>query len=266
MKLAFYTLNDALLADVRVEAMFETLRSDGVQLYRVQEAGDFQSGTTALLALGGDGTFLSASAMVYGAQIPLLGVNLGRLGFLSENKPEDVAQALLAGEYSIEKRTMLSLSCASRKAYALNEVCVSRAASAMLGIDVVVDGHSLPTYWADGLLVSTSSGSTAYSLSVGGPICAPQAKVLIIAPIAPHNLNVRPLVVSDSSRIEISLHSREAQVSLAADNVRTAIDSTEKISVCAAPQPLSIVCLQKTNFIEALHSKLFWGEDVRNSK
>ena len=266
MKLAYYTKNSRMLSDPRVAALMDALKGGGAVLYPAESSSDIREGTFALLAIGGDGTFLSASNLVQGTGVPLLGVNLGRLGFLSENKPEDVARPLLDGDFKIEKRTMLRARCNGRELYALNEVAVSRVSAAMLGIDVSIDSQPLPTYWADGLLVSTSSGSTAYSLSIGGPICTPQAKVLIIAPIAPHNLNVRPLVVPETSRITIRLHSRDSRLVLAADNVNSVESSDSVVEISAAPEPLGIIALGKSSFIEALRTKLFWGEDVRNSK
>ena len=147
---------------------------------------------------------------------------------------------------------------------ALNEICVKRQGAAMLGIDVEVDSRPLPTYWADGLLVATSSGSTAYSLSAGGPICLPDSRVLIIAPVAPHNLNVRPLVVPDSAGIKISFRSREDELRMALDNRGYVIPSSSVISVHAVPGALKRVELGGSNFIEALRARLLWGGDVRN--
>ena len=149
--------------------------------------------------------------------------------------------------------------------YALNEITVHRSGAAMLGINVSVNGDSLPTYWADGLLVATSSGSTAYSLSAGGPICTPDAKVLIIAPIAPHNLNVRPLVVPENTRINISTVSRDGRVILTMDNRTLTVDDSTSIDVSVAQFSLKRVRLPKSSFVKALTSKLFWGEDIRNN-
>lgn len=149
--------------------------------------------------------------------------------------------------------------------FTLNEVSVHRSGAALLGIDVRMDGHPLPTYWADGLLVATSSGSTAYSLSVGGPICAPEAKVLIIAPIAPHNLNARPLVVPDTTEISISMRSRDDSVMLSMDNRNHLVEPSVSLDVKVAQFSLKRVRLKNTSFIKALTTKLFWGEDIRNS-
>ena len=147
----------------------------------------------------------------------------------------------------------------------MNEVSVHRSGAALLGIDVTIDGHPLPTYWADGLLVATSSGSTAYSLSVGGPICAPESKVLIIAPIAPHNLNARPLVVPDSTKVSVSMRSRDGNVMLSMDNRNHLVKPTVRLDVMVAQFSLKRVRLENTSFIKALTTKLFWGEDIRNS-
>ena len=134
----------------------------------------------------------------------------------------------------------------------------------MLGIDVEIDGSPLPTYWADGLLVATSSGSTAYSLSVGGPICTPDSKVFIVAPISPHNLNVRPLVVPQTAKIAISLRSREDMAVLSVDNRSRRISAGARISVSEAPVRLKRLRTGGDTFINALRTRLLWGEDVRN--
>ncbi len=150
--------------------------------------------------------------------------------------------------------------------YALNECTVHRSGAAMLGVEVTVDGTRLPTYWADGLIVSTSSGSTAYSLSAGGPIVLPQSRVLIITPIAPHNLNVRPLVVPDTSVITLRMQSRDRKVIFTADNRTAETDGDARIEISVAQFSLKRVRLNKSDFINALTEKLFWGEDIRNIK
>lgn len=265
MKLACFSKNRSHLSDERVSSMLEALRAGGCEIVVISGREDLPGDVDVLLSIGGDGTFLAASSIVSGSGIPLLGVNTGRLGFLSENRPEDVAAPLLQGAYTLEYRTMLDVCCDGEHYTALNEVSVSRVGMSMLGIDVELDSQQLPTYWADGLLVSTSSGSTAYSLSAGGPICSPQARVLIIAPVAPHNLNVRPLVVPETSRIRIGFHSRDRRIAFATDNSDRLVGSGSTISITAAGERLGILTLHKSNFINALRTKLFWGEDVRNS-
>lgn len=205
--------------------------------------------------------------------IPILGVNFGRLGFLSENRPESVLPALMEGEFSVEYRTMLNATLKGKNArrdigllpYAVNEVSLHRSGVGVLGINVEINGEALPTYWADGLLVATSSGSTAYSLSVGGPICMPDTKVLIIAPICPHNLNVRPLVVPDTAKISISIQSRDPKAIMTMDNKTMEIDSDWTVEIAVAQFSLKRIRLAKSEFVSALTSRLFWGEDMRNN-
>ena len=197
---------------------------------------------------------------------------MGRLGFLSEYSPEEACEAILSGSYTLEDRALLETkvegemldSDSSFWPYTLNEISVLRGGASILGIDVCLDGNPLPTYWADGLLVSTSSGSTAYSLSVGGPICVPESKVIIIAPVAPHNLNVRPLVVPDSTVVTISMRSRDKVVAMSMDNRNVRLSSDARLEVKVAQFSLKRVRLKKSSFIKALTTKLFWGEDIRN--
>lgn len=217
-----------------------------------------------MLSVGGDGTFLGAAGMAAPAGIPVAGVNLGHLGFLSENLPGDIVEALNSGNFHIQERAMLKAVVGGKDFLALNEVCVSRVDGSMLGIKVSVDGKALPTYWADGLLVSTPSGSTAYSLSVGGPIVMPSSKVLVIAPVAPHNLNVRPMIVPLESSISLGFVSRGDSVRFSADNRSEIIPASATVDVGVAQFSLKRLCLDKSNFINALSEKLFWGEDKRN--
>lgn len=271
MKLAIYIGKEGLETDARLARLTQDLESGGCQLYPLRQGEKPLEGTDMVLSVGGDGTFLSTAGLVVEDGIPVVGVNLGRLGFLSENRPEDVAEALLSGEYTIEERSLLHFSpvtgCSVTDSwpYALNEVTVHRNGAAMLGVDVSIDGAWLPTYWADGLIISTSSGSTAYSLSAGGPIVLPEAKVLIITPIAPHNLNVRPLVVPDSAKICLRMQSRDENVIFTADNRTAKTDAGTKIDVSVAQFSLKRVRLNRSDFINALTEKLFWGEDVRNN-
>ena len=269
MKLAYYIKKNRLKGDARVEALLERLRAAGHVQYAVEQPDAFQPETDVLLSLGGDGTFLTAAQFAVPAGIPVLGVNFGRLGFLSENDPDRVVEALSARDYSVEERELLQIRCPDLPEgkiwpYALNEMSISRVSASMLGVDVEVDGAQLPTYWADGLLVATSSGSTAYSLSVGGPICLPETKVFIVAPISPHNLNVRPLIVPEGSRICISLRSRDDRAVLSMDNRNYTVPAGTRIEVGATPMRLRRLRLGQSNFINALRTRLLWGEDVRN--
>jgi len=271
MKIAIYIGKGDVCSDPAFLRLMDELKQSGCLLH-VLEDGEHPEDDDVLLSIGGDGTFLSASTLVAGRGIPVMGVNLGRLGFLSENRPSAVAQALVSGDYTVEKRALLEADVVTGEPaidtwpYALNEFTVHRSGAAMLGVEVSVDGVRLPVYWADGLIVSTSSGSTAYSLSVGGPIVLPESKVLIISPIAPHNLNVRPLVIPDSAEIRLRLHSRDEKVIFTADNRTASVPSDAEMTIRVAQFSLERVRLNRSNFIDALTEKLFWGEDVRNIK
>ena len=270
MKYAWFVKNGKLRSDDRLKNLLAGLERGGAAVYEVSEASDVLPGTDALLSFGGDGTFLSAAGIAVPADIPIIGVNLGRLGFLSENKPEDVLSALLDGRCSLERREMLTVSVDTLSGgdfwpFALNEAALMRSGASMLGVDVRIDGTDLPTYWADGLIVATSSGSTAYSLSVGGPICTPEAGVFIVAPISPHNLNVRPLIVPASSEIVISPHSREESVGFSLDNRNYVIPAGSSLRIRAARECLKRLRPDGADFFNALRHRLLWGEDLRNS-
>lgn len=275
MNIAVYLRNRSLTGDSRIVRLKGRLASGGCGVTDIcgrqdMDGHDFDM----LVSIGGDGTFLSAAALVGASGIPVLGMNLGRLGFLSENGPDQVADAILSGSYTVEDRSLLSAlpsfptgnPAVDGWPFALNEVTVHRIGAAMLGVDVDIDGAPLPTYWADGLIVATSSGSTAYSLSVGGPIVLPESRVLIISPISPHNLNVRPLIVPDTAKISIGLRSRDSSVMFTVDNRMVEADASLKLEVSVAQFSLKRVRLNGSSFINALTSKLFWGEDIRNGR
>ena len=272
MIIAIYIGKEELLSDSRFTSLLEELRDGGCDFTVLNSGEELSEGAEMLLSVGGDGTFLSSSVLAAAGNIPIMGVNLGRMGFLSENRPEDVAKALLSGDYTIENRTMLKAEVVTGQddidswPYALNEMTVRRNGAAMLSVDVVIDGVRLPTYWADGLVISTSSGSTAYSLSVGGPIVLPDSRVLLVSPIAPHNLNMRPIVIPDTSQISLSMYSRDGKFEFSADNRTCELPEGVEIKISVAQFSLKRVRLNSSNFINALTEKLFWGEDVRNIK
>ena len=269
MKVAVYTGKEEPGGGERVSGLLARLKAAGVILYDVKAGQTLEEGTDMLMSVGGDGTFLTASMLVAQSGVPVVGVNLGRLGFLSENRPEEVADALLAGDYTLENRSLLEAyveGYEGSEVHALNEITVHRNGAAMLAVEVTIDGIALPAYWADGLIVSTSSGSTAYSLSAGGPIVLPDSKVLIITPISPHNLNVRPLVVPDGASISLKVSSRDADVIFTADNRSGIVPDGAVVNISLAQFSLKRVRLNKSDFINALTEKLYWGEDVRNIK
>jgi NAD+ kinase len=264
----------AALADGRVDGLLSELRQAGWEVHVMQHGEQSMPEADILLSVGGDGTFLAASALAATSGTPVVGVNLGRLGFLSENRPEDVAKSLISGEYTIEDSPVLKavpavegqFEQAGLWPYAFNEFTVHRNGAAILEVEVTVNGIPLPSYWADGLILSTSAGSTAYSLSVGGPIVMPGSKVLIITPIASHNLNMRPLIVPDSSAVTFTIRSRDGKAMFTADNRAVEIPGGTSVTMSLAQFSLRRVRLNSSNFINALTQKLFWGEDIRNNR
>lgn len=266
MNIAVLLGKESFIGNRSLARMLDALVSAGHNCTVFKRGDCVPECTQILLSVGGDGTFLASASIAAPSGIPVLGVNLGHLGFLSENSPEAVAGALVSGNWSVEERALLAASVGGYSQIALNDVVVRRSGYAMLGVKVTVDGKCLPVCWSDGLIVSTPSGSTAYSLSVGGPIVLPNSKVLILAPIAPHNLNTRPLIVPQESRIKVEFMSRDAEVELSADNKFFKIPSDSVLRVEMAQFSLKRVCLASSSFIRALSEKLFLGEDKRNEK
>ena len=273
MRIGYFILNEDLRQDARMVSFLKDLEEATFEVYEIKTKSDVIPETDLVLSMGGDGTFLSAAHVVADIGLPILGVNFGRIGFLCENRPEDVRKALTEGNFSIEYRTVLNATLKGPDArrsigmlpYSVNEVSLHRSGSSVLGIHVSIDGDPLPTYWADGLLVATSSGSTAYSLSVGGPICMPDTKVLILAPISPHNLNVRPIVLPETSKVDISFESRDGRATMSTDNRTVEIRPDWTIHVEMAQFSLKRVRISESGFVKALTSRLFWGEDMRNN-
>lgn len=225
----------------------------------------------AMLSIGGDGTFLEAAKIVMGENIPVLGINNGRLGFLaqvSSDKVSEAIKALLSGNYRLAPLDVLSLYAnGERQAvdFALNEFAVSKSDnSSMLTIHAYIDGDYLTTYWADGLIVATSTGSTAYSMSVGGPIVYPSTPNFIITPIAPHNLTVRPLVVPSSVVIQLRVEGRGTNILTSLDGRTHIMDCGSQLRIAKTPFDVKRVQLDGYSFFGTLRDKLMWGADARN--
>ena len=273
MKIGYFILKDGLRMDARVEELLDELKAASYEIYEIKTKSDVRPETDLVLSMGGDGTFLSAAHVGSDIGLPILGVNFGRIGFLCENRPDAVLKALMEGDFSIEYRTVLNATLKGPNArksigmlpYSVNEVSIHRSGASVLGIRVSINGETLPTYWADGLIVSTTSGSTAYSLSAGGPISMPDTKVLIITPVAPHNLNVRPLVLPETAKVDISFESRDGVAVMATDNRTVEIEQDWSIHVEMAQFSLKRIRLAESGFVKALTSRLFWGEDMRNN-
>ena len=221
------------------------------------------------MSIGGDGTFLRTTKKVASKGVPIVGVNTGRLGYLTAadlRDSEALAADLVAGRYDIEERTMLQVECDAEISYpmALNEVAFLRHdSSAVVNVAVEVDGCKLTTYKADGLIVSTPTGSTAYNLSCGGPILAPTAANLVLTPVSPHSLNMRPLVLPDTAVLRVVTQTRARDYQLSLDGNATILPDGSAVTIRRAPYMVKVVQRKGHSFAEALRSKLLWGEDVR---
>ncbi len=230
--------------------------------------------TDLLISIGGDGTILRAATLVRDKGIPILGINAGRLGFLASGQKDNIAEFLkkvLERDFSISERTLLSLHCApeieelSTLNFAMNEISVSRKdTTSMITIETFLDGEYLNSYWADGLIISTPTGSTGYSLSCGGPILTPDVNSLVITPIAPHNLNARPLVIPDNVTIRLKVTGREQQYLVSLDSRIASVPNESELSISKTPFTIKMVELPGETFLMTLRQKLLWGEDRRN--
>ena len=224
------------------------------------------------LSIGGDGTFLSTAAHIGKKQIPVLGINTGRLGFLADVPVENILPALeslLSSNYDIEERTLLFVETSDHtqldNPYALNEVSVLKQdSSSMISIHTYLNGEAIHTYQADGLLISTPTGSTAYSMSVGGPIVVPQAQNILLSPVASHSLNVRPLIVPDNWIIELDVKSRSHCYQVALDGRSVILSEDTKLRITKADFCVKVIKQRNHTFFHTLKSKLMWGMDKRN--
>jgi len=226
----------------------------------------------AAISIGGDGTFLGTAAKVGASGVPILGINTGRLGFLADVSPECIAtslEALCRGNYVVEQRTALEVlkngELAGSTPYALNEVAVLKHDnSSLIEIEAHVDGNYLTTFLSDGLIVATPTGSTGYSLSVGGPILVPRSCPLCIAPVAPHSLSVRPVVVPDDVEVRLRVNSRTHNFLLAVDGRSESLADTTEITLHRAAHTIKVIKIEHKHFFETLREKLLWGVDQRN--
>lgn len=225
-----------------------------------------------MFSIGGDGTFLEAMYFVYGPGIPIVGINSGHLGFLANISKENIPSAMnsiFQGNYTFESRALLDVKSEQDNFgefnFALNELTVFKKDTyTMIKVHTFINEEFLNSYWADGLIISTPTGSTAYALSVGGPIVMPGSDNFIIAPIAPHSLTVRPLVVADDNVITLVVETRGGQYMASLDHRATAIDQKVKLVIRKADNCIKMVRLPENNFFSTLRNKLMWGIDKRN--
>ncbi len=224
------------------------------------------------VSFGGDGTMLRAVTIVKDLGIPIVGINTGRLGYLSTFNKEEVQRVItefIAGAYTIEERSLITLENADSLGFdlnfALNEITVIRKdTTSMITVETYLDGEYLTSYWADGLIVATPTGSTGYSLSCGGPVIAPLTRSMVLTPIAPHNLNARPLVISEDTEVKIKVSGRESQHVLSLDSRLAVVATGTELIIKKAAFKVKMVKFNSESFISTLRKKLLWGEDKRN--
>ncbi|MBL0013823.1 MAG: NAD kinase [Flavobacterium sp.] len=227
-----------------------------------------------LISIGGDGTMLRAATLAGNSGIPLLGVNAGRLGFLASVQKENIAnflQLVIEKKYTISPRSLLSLRCIPENEniqelnFALNEISVSRKdTTSMITIETYLNDEYLNSYWADGLIIATPTGSTGYSLSCGGPILTPDVSSFVLTPIAPHNLNARPLVIPDSTEIRLKVSGREEFYLVSLDSRIASLKNESTLIIKKTPYQINMVEIEGETFLKTLRNKLLWGEDKRN--
>ncbi len=235
---------------------------------------ELDSSFDMLISIGGDGTILRAATLVRNSGVPILGINAGRLGFLAtvqKEKIDSFLQFVIDKKYSISKRALLSLECSPENEaiheinFAMNEITVSRKdTTSMITIETYLNDEFLNSYWADGLIISTPTGSTGYSMSCGGPILTPEVKSLVITPIAPHNLNARPLVIPDNTEIKLRVTGREDQYLVSLDSRVTTVKNESILVIKKNPFEINMIEIPEETFLKTLRNKLLWGEDKRN--
>jgi NAD+ kinase len=235
---------------------------------------ELDSSFDIMISIGGDGTILRAATLVRDSGIPILGINAGRLGFLAMVQKDEIAQFLqfvIEKKYTISERSLISLSSSPKISeiedinFAMNEISVSRKdTTSMITIETYLDGEFLNSYWADGLIIATPTGSTGYSMSCGGPILTPNVTSLVITPIAPHNLNARPLVIPDDTEIRLKISGREEQYLVSLDSRIASVKNESILTIKKTPFKIKMVEIQEETFLKTLRNKLLWGEDKRN--
>ena len=227
-----------------------------------------------LVSIGGDGTILRAITFVKDLNIPVVGINTGRLGFLATiqyEQIEDAFQQIFNKEYTLSKRTLLSIETSPENSdiknlnFALNEIAVSRKnTTSMITVETKLNNEYLTSYWSDGLIISSPTGSTGYSLSCGGPVITPDTTSFVLTPIAPHNLSARPLVIEDSTTIELKVSGRENNYLVSLDSRIATLSNDTIITIKKAPFTINMIELNTESFLYTLRKKLLWGEDKRN--
>ena len=292
MKFAIFGREVSRDFDPALQKLIDALESDaaGVMVYedfyrQISERIRFQSEPALfrshsqlrdeakiLISIGGDGTLLDTITLIHDSGIPVLGINTGRLGFLSAiavDEIQAVTESLLQGNYSLDKRSLIRLHSPDHHFgpvnFALNELTVlKRDNSSMIAINAYVDDLYLNTYWSDGLIVATPTGSTGYSLSCGGPIVSPDSNTLVITPIATHNLTVRPVIIADNSEVKLKISGRTQDYLVILDSRSTPLSTSVELQITKAPFSINLLCLGQKDFYKTIRNKLAWGLDKRN--
>lgn len=265
-------------AEVCIEANFlEIIKAQEGMSYDFSEVTTFTTLDASydfFFSIGGDGTILKSVTFVRDLGIPIVGINSGRLGFLATIQKEKITksiQNILQGNFSVSERSLLSIETDPENSqlqplnFALNEIAVNRKnTTSMIKVETLVNGEFLNSYWSDGLIVATPTGSTGYSLSCGGPVIDPSTNSLVITPIAPHNLNARPLVIPDNCVITLKVSGREESYLVSLDSRIATLDNETVITIKKSPFTIKLVQLLDDSFVKTLRKKLLWGEDKRN--
>lgn len=246
--------------------------NDSISYSFLKKNDDIKGKVDILFSFGGDGTILDSVPIIRDSGIPVLGINTGNLGFLSSVSPKETSEAvknIITGNYEIEQRSLIQINDEKNIFgginYALNEVSVCRKDNgSLIVVNVFIDGMLLNTYWADGIILATPTGSTAYSMSVGGPIMTPNADSFLITPIAAHNLSVRPVVIPDKSVVRIKVDGRCDSFALGLDSRIMSVDKSFEIELRKTEFSFNMIKMTDKNFFETIRKKLMWGNDLRN--
>lgn len=264
-------INNKISFDIDSESYETLIRSDhNIQTVNFNKIVKLNDSYDFVISIGGDGTILRSANEIGKLSIPVIGLNKGRLGFLANSAVENInsiLNRLKKNDFKISERTIIQSNFDNKMCFALNEISVSRKnTTSLITIDTKLNDQYLNTYWADGLIISTPTGSTGYSLSCGGPIIMPDSKNLVLTPIAPHNLNARPLVISDEKKIEISINSRENEYFVSADSNIFSAPINSNVFISKAPHNLKMVEFEDDSYINTLREKLLWGKDKRTEQ
>lgn len=295
-KVAIYGQPYAISSKKEIKALVKSLNKHNIAIYfekqfydLIEEANllnetyetyssfhDLSNEFDVLFTIGGDGTILRAVTYIRNLDIPIVGINTGRLGFLAiiqKNEIKEAIEQLIKKEFTIQERSLLAISTTpkndslSELNFALNEVTIARRnTTSMIAVNTFLDNEQLTKYWADGLIISTPTGSTGYSLSCNGPVISPTSNSLVITPIAPHNLNVRSIVIPDETIIDLEVSSRENHFLISLDSRINSVSVDTKIRIQKADFTIKTILPKNKTFLKTLREKLMWGEDTRNNK